>query len=69
MVEKVQCIYMDLPYEVRYSGNFQPFIKKSKVTDGKNEDLTTEPEVIKVFSSCRGVQASLMRQFTTACTT
>ena len=46
---KVQCVYMDPPYGIKYGSNFQPFMNKREVTDGKDEDLTTEPEMIKAF--------------------
>ena len=49
MAGKLQCVYMDPPYGIKYGSNFQPFVKKSKVTDGKGKDLTTEPEMIKAF--------------------
>ncbi len=37
-------IYIDPPYGVKYGSNFQPFISKLDVKDGKDEDLTQEPE-------------------------
>ena len=46
---KVQCVYMDPPYGIKYGSNFQPFIDKREVKDGKGEDLTAEPEMIKAF--------------------
>ena len=46
---KVQMIYMDPPYGIKYGSNFQPFVNKRDVKDGKDEDLTTEPEMIKAF--------------------
>ena len=49
MAGKVQCVYMDPPYGIKYGSNFQPFVNKRKVTDGKDSDLTTEPEMIKAF--------------------
>jgi len=49
MAGKVQCVYMDPPYGIRYGSNFQPFINRRDVKDGKDEDLTTEPEMIKAF--------------------
>ncbi len=49
MAGKVQCVYMDPPYGIKYGSNFQPFVNKREVTDGKSEDLTTEPEMIKAF--------------------
>ena len=49
MVGKVQCIYMDPPYGIKYGSNFQPFVNKRDVKDKKDEDLTAEPEMIKAF--------------------
>lgn len=49
MAGQVQMIYMDPPYGIRYGSNFQPFVNKRDVEDGKDEDLTHEPEMIKAF--------------------
>lgn len=49
MGEKVQMIYFDPAYGIKYSSNFQPFVSKRDVTDRKDEDLTTEPEMIKAY--------------------
>ncbi len=49
MSGKVQMIYFDPPYGIRYGSNFQPFVNKRDVKDGKDEDLTQEPEMIKAF--------------------
>ncbi len=46
---QVQMVYMDPPYGIRYGSNFQPFVGKRNVTDGKDEDLTREPEMIRAF--------------------
>jgi adenine-specific DNA-methyltransferase len=46
---KVQMVYFDPPYGISYGSNFQPFINKKEVKDGKDEDLTQEPEMIKAF--------------------
>lgn len=46
---KVQMIFMDPPYGIKYGSNFQPFINNRDVKDGKDEDLTAEPEMIKAF--------------------
>lgn len=47
---KVQMVYFDPPYGIKYSSNFQPFIDQSSMaaTD-KDDDLTTEPEMLKAF--------------------
>jgi adenine-specific DNA-methyltransferase len=49
MAGKVQMIYIDPPYGIKYGSNFQPFVNKRDVKDGKDEDLTAEPEQIKAF--------------------
>ena len=46
---KVQMVYIDPPYGIRYGSNFQPFVNKRDVRDGSDEDLTQEPETIKAF--------------------
>ena len=46
---KVQCVYIDPPYGKQYGSNFQPFTNKKNVTDKKDEDLTSEPEMLKAF--------------------
>ena len=49
MAGQVQMIYFDPPYGITYGSNFQPFVNKREVKDGKDEDLTAEPEVVKAF--------------------
>ena len=49
MAGKVQMVYIDPPYGIKYGSNFQPFTNKRDVKDGKDEDLTAEPEMIKAF--------------------
>src|SRR5215207_6736674 len=46
---QVQMIYIDPPYGIKYSSNFQPFVNKRNVTDGKDDDLNQEPEMIRAF--------------------
>jgi len=46
---QVQMIYFDPPYGIKYGSNFQPFVNKRDVKDGKDEDLSQEPEMIKAF--------------------
>lgn len=46
---KVQMIYFDPPYGIKYGSNFMPFVNKKNVDDGKDDDLTAEPEMIKAF--------------------
>ncbi|MGH9945310.1 MAG: site-specific DNA-methyltransferase, partial [Pyrinomonadaceae bacterium] len=49
MAGAVQMIYFDPPYGIRYGSNFQPFVNKRDVKDGRDEDLTAEPETLKAF--------------------
>ena len=49
MAGKVQMVYIDPPYGIKYGSNFQPFVNKRDVKDRKDEDLTAEPEMIKAF--------------------
>lgn len=46
---RVQMIYIDPPYGIKYGSKFQPFTHKRDVKDRKDEDLTQEPEMIKAF--------------------
>ncbi|MBD0369780.1 MAG: site-specific DNA-methyltransferase [Pyrinomonadaceae bacterium] len=45
---KVQMIYFDPPYGIKFASNFQPEIGKRDVTD-KDRDLTREPEMVKAY--------------------
>ena len=49
MAGKVQAVYFDPPYGITYGSNFQPFVNKRDVKDGKDTDLTAEPEMIRAF--------------------
>jgi adenine-specific DNA-methyltransferase len=49
MAGQVQMVYFDPPYGIKYGSNFQPFVNKREVKDGKDEDLTQEPEMIRAF--------------------
>jgi adenine-specific DNA-methyltransferase len=49
MAGQVQMVYIDPPYGIKYGSNFQPFVNKRDVKDGKDEDLSQEPEMIKAF--------------------
>ena len=48
MAGKVQMIYMDPPYGIKFAGNFQNEINKRDVKE-KDSDLTREPEMIKAY--------------------
>lgn len=49
MAGQVQMVYFDPPYGIKYGSNFQPFVNKRSATDGKDDDLTSEPETVKAF--------------------
>ena len=49
MAGQVQTVFFDPPYGIKYGSNFQPFIDKRDVKDGKDQDLTQEPEMLKAF--------------------
>jgi adenine-specific DNA-methyltransferase len=49
MAGKVQCIYVDPPYGVKFNSNFQPSISRREVKDGDDGSLTREPEQIQAY--------------------
>ncbi len=46
---KVQCIYLDPPYGIRFNSNFQWSTTSRDVKDGKAAHITREPEQVKAF--------------------
>ena len=46
---KVQMIYLDPPYGIKFSSNWQVSTRKREVKDGKVEDTTRQPEQVKAF--------------------
>jgi len=46
---KVQMIYMDPPYGITFGSNWQVSTRKRDVKDGKIEDASRDPEVVKAF--------------------
>ena len=46
---KVQCIYIDPPYGIKFNSNFQWSTTSRDVKDGKKEHITREPEQVKAF--------------------
>ncbi len=46
---KVQMIYIDPPYGIRFGSNWQVSTRKREVKDGKVEDATRQPEQVKAF--------------------
>ena len=49
MAGKVQMVYFDPPYGIRYNSNFQPFTNKRDVKDNNDADIPAEPEMIQAF--------------------
>jgi len=49
MAGKVQCIYMDPPYGIKYGSNWQMRLNNRNVKDGSDDDLSGEPEQIKAY--------------------
>lgn len=45
---KVQMIYMDPPYGIKFASNFQPLIRSRSVKDTE-DDLTREPEMVRAY--------------------
>jgi len=46
---KVQCIYFDPPYGIKFNSNFQWSTTTRSVTDGKISHITREPEQVRAF--------------------
>lgn len=46
---KVQMVYIDPPYGIKYNSNFQPFLNKRDVKDNNDADIPAEPEMIQAF--------------------
>ena len=46
---KVQCIYFDPPYGIKFNSNFQWSTTSRDVKDGKASHITREPEQVKAF--------------------
>ena len=46
---KVQCIYIDPPYGIKFKSNFQWSTTSRDVKDGKVDHITREPEQVKAF--------------------
>lgn len=49
MKGKVQMVYMDPPYGIKFGSNWQVSTRKRNVTDGKAEDVVRQPEQVKAF--------------------
>ena len=46
---KVQCIYLDPPYGIKFNSNFQWSTTSRDVKDNKADHITREPEQVKAF--------------------
>lgn len=46
---KVQCIFLDPPYGIKFGSNWQVSTRKRDVKDGKAEDATRQPEQVRAF--------------------
>jgi adenine-specific DNA-methyltransferase len=46
---KVQCIYFDPPYGIRFNSNWQVSTRTRDVRDGRQTDISREPEQVKAF--------------------
>src|SRR5205814_1094752 len=46
---KVQMIYIDPPYGIKFASNWQVSTRRREVKDGKIEDMTRQPEQIRAF--------------------
>ncbi|WP_292466093.1 site-specific DNA-methyltransferase [Mesorhizobium sp.] len=46
---KVQCVYFDPPYGIKFNSNWQVSTQSRDVKDGKKEDVSREPEQVKAF--------------------
>ena len=46
---KVQCIYFDPPYGIKFNSNWQVRTDSTSVDDGKMKEITREPEQVKAF--------------------
>jgi adenine-specific DNA-methyltransferase len=49
MAGKVQMVYIDPPYGIKYNSNFQPFVNKRDVSVNDDKDIPAEPEMIQAF--------------------
>lgn len=49
MKGQVQCIYFDPPYGIKFNSNWQVSTQSRDVKDGKQADISREPEQVKAF--------------------
>jgi adenine-specific DNA-methyltransferase len=46
---QVQTIYIDPPYGIKFGSNWQVSTRKRDITDGKDTDLTRQPEQVRAY--------------------
>lgn len=46
---QMQMIYFDPPYGVKFGSNFQPFVRKTSVKHGSDDEMIREPEMVKAY--------------------
>jgi adenine-specific DNA-methyltransferase len=58
---KVQTIYLDPPYGIKFGSNWQVSTRKRDVKDGRAEDATRQPEQVRAFRDTweRGIHSYL----------
>jgi len=54
---RVQMVYLDPPYGVKFGSNWQVSTRKRDVKDGKVEEATRQPEQIRAFRDTVGKNA------------
>ena len=50
---KVQCVYLDPPYGIKFNSNFQWSTTSRDVKDGNRDHISREPEQVKAFRDTR----------------
>jgi adenine-specific DNA-methyltransferase len=58
---RVQCVYFDPPYGIKFGSNWQVSTRKRDVKDAKADDLTRQPEQVRAFRDTweRGIHSYL----------
>ena len=46
---QVQMLYFDPPYGVKFGSNFQPFVRKNRVTHNSDPEMIREPEMVRAY--------------------
>ena len=60
---KVQMIYIDPPYGIKFGSNFQPEVGNRDVKDGRSEDLTRESEMVRAYRDTWHIGTSSYLQY------